>query len=455
MDINVELRGRNPILPINYHIPDCEARVMPDGRLYLFGSCDKDPSFYCSEEYQVFSTDDMIHWEAHGRSFSLSEIPREAKKTVPEVSWLSYVECFEDLPLQMRSRIPNIVSKMPFKLVRKLIAAGMKGQSPLVLYAPDAIERDGKYYLYYCLSNGSEGVAVAEKPSGPYRFCRQFAIAGIDPSVFIDDDGQAYLYWGQFLSSAARLLPDMVTIEEDSVVHGIVTEKEHFFHEGSSVRKRGDVYYYVFADSSSGKPTALGYAMGSSPLGPFRYQGVIIDNIGCDPESWNNHGSIEEYHGQWYVFYHRSSRGSNSMRRVCAEPITFREDGTIVPVEMTSMGAGDAFVVNEFIPAYTACSLSGKVCLMQDGESGRGELAEGFADGDSLYFKYIDIEEPGQVSVLLDEKGSADVRVYLDDILVYGGEVTGSVMVLPGRYTIHIQVNLPERYRLYGLKVTA
>ncbi|MCM1039971.1 MAG: family 43 glycosylhydrolase [Ruminococcus sp.] len=455
MDIKTKARGRNPILPLNYHIPDCEARVMPDGRLYLFGSCDTDSSFYCSEEYQVFSTDDMIHWQAHGRSFCLSEIPQKEQQTVSEVSWLSSVDSFEDLPLQMRSQIPNIVSKMPFKLVRKLIASGMKGGSQLVLYAPDAIEKDGKYYLYYCLSNGSEGVAIAEKPSGPYQFCTQFPIAGIDPSVFIDDDGQAYLYWGQFVSSAARLLPDMVTIEENSVVHGLVTEKEHFFHEGSSVRKRGDIYYYVFADSSSGKPTALGYAMGTSPLGPFRYQGVIIDNIGCDPESWNNHGSIEEYHGQWYVFYHRSSRGSNSMRRVCAEPITFREDGTIVPVEMTSMGAGSAFTVNEFIPAYTACRLSGKVRLMPDEESGQCELADGFADGDGLYFKYIDVEEQRQGSVFLEDKGSADVCVYLDDILIYGREVTAPVTVPPGRYTIRIQINMPEKYQLYGLKVSA
>lgn len=108
MDMKKKSFGRNPILPLNYHIPDCEARVMPDGRLYLFGSCDKDPSFYCSEEYQVFSTDDMIHWRAHGKSFDLSAIPQEDKQTVPDTLWLAAVNCFEDIPLQMRSHQDHI-----------------------------------------------------------------------------------------------------------------------------------------------------------------------------------------------------------------------------------------------------------------------------------------------------------------------------------------------------------
>ena len=95
-----------------------------------------------------------------------------------------------------------------------------------------------------------------------------------------------------------------ISFDEGAVVHDLVTEEEHYFHEGSSMRKIRDTYYYVYADMERGKPTALGYSTGKSPLGPFTYRGIVIDNDHCDPESWNNHGSIECVNGQWYVFYH-------------------------------------------------------------------------------------------------------------------------------------------------------
>ena len=103
----------------------------------------------------------------------------------------------------------------------------------------------------------------------------------------------------------------------------LITEAEHGFHEGASIRKRNGIYYLVYADISRGRPTCLAYATSRSPLGPFTKGGIIIDNTGCDPETWNNHGSIAEFNGQWYIFYHRSSQASNFNRRVCVEPIHF------------------------------------------------------------------------------------------------------------------------------------
>ncbi len=131
----------------------------------------------------------------------------------------------------------------------------------------------------------------------------------------------------------------MTSFCRKDVVDNLVTEEQHYFHEGSSVRKIGDTYYYVFADVERGKPTSLGYATGKSPLGPFTYRGIIIDNADCDPDSWNNHGSIECFNGQWYVFYHRSSRGTESFRRLCVEPITINPDGSIDEVKMTFPGS--------------------------------------------------------------------------------------------------------------------
>ena len=113
------------------------------------------------------------------------------------------------------------------------------------------------------------------------------------------------------------------------------------------MRKIGDTYYYVFASIAYGKPTSLSYATSKSPLGPFEYRGVIINNEECDPESWNNHGSIEKFGGQWYVFYHSCSGRSQLHRRLCIEKIEVLPDGTIPEVKMTSQGPGAPFGLGE------------------------------------------------------------------------------------------------------------
>jgi len=198
----------------------------------------------------------------------------------------------------------------------------------------------------------------------------------------------------------------MVEFEEGTMVKNLLTEEEHYFHEGSSMRKRGDTYYFVYSCMKRGKPTSLGYATGKSPLGPFTYQGIIIDNDGCDPQSWNNHGSIEEVNGQWYVFYHRSSQNRQTKRRLCIEPIYFNEDGTIQEVKMTSQGAGRPFAINETIEGYRACQLSGHIFI---GPTTNGlEGLSGIKDGDEAIFRYVEWEKSvNQVSI--SGTGSGDI----------------------------------------------
>lgn len=84
------------------------------------------------------------------------------------------------------------------------------------------------------------------------------------------------------------------------MVDGLVTEKDHYFHEGSFVFKRGKYYYYTYASiRRQHQATCLSYAMSESPLGPYVYKGEIIDNAGCDPAVWNNHGCVVEFNGRW------------------------------------------------------------------------------------------------------------------------------------------------------------
>ena len=362
-------KGRNPLLPWEICIPDGEAHVMPDGRVYLYGSLDTIPDGFCSGSYRVASSADLQSWQVHPTSFTAEQAPWAGQTASRQHSSLSGVTSFDELPAHIRQHLPESARSIPIDQIITAIQQSAQAGLPkdLRLYAPDAIEKDGRYYLYFCMSDDSEGVAVADAPQGPFTDAKRLPVQGIDPAVFVDDNGEAYYYWGQFSANGARLNPDMMSIDESTIREGILSEEEHHFHEGSSMRKRNGVYYYVFADTSRGKPTCLGYATGSSPLGPFTYRGVIIDNAACDPGSWNIHGSIEEVNGQWYVFYHRSSNNSQYLRRACAEPIFFDENGLIREVKMTSQGAGAPFAPGEAISARAACEVVGGAYIDADG----------------------------------------------------------------------------------------
>ena len=440
------MNGRNPFLPPELHIPDGEAHVMSDGRVYLYGSLDKDTDSFCSQEYVVASSADMQSWMIHpGPSFTSAQAPWGNSSGSKHHSSLSGVKCFDELPAHIRQLLPDSARKIPIEqIIRAIEQHSQKGlPKDLRLYAPDAIEKDGKYYLYFCMSDDSEGVAVADRPEGPFGNPVQLPVQGIDPAVFIDTDGQAYYYWGQFSANAAKLNPDMMSIDESSIVNGILTEQEHHFHEGSSVRKRGDTYYYVFADVSRGKPTCLGYATGKSPLGPFAYQGVIIDNEPCDPGSWNNHGSIEEVNGQWYVLYHRSNGNSQRMRRACAELIFFDENGLIREVKMTSQGAGKPFAPGEFIPAYTACEVMGGA----------------YVDGDALLlpagggavFRYFENQIPVH-KMMLEGDAVTALQICVDDSIVCDVTASEAIIFIPvGQHELCIQNCSDTQFCLTGV----
>jgi hypothetical protein len=140
--------------------------------------------------------------------------------------------------------------------------------------------------------------------------------------------------------------------------------------------------------SRSGRPTCIGYSTGKSPFGPFTYGGVIIDNDRCDPGNWNNHGSVVEFKGKWYVFYHRATHNSFTMRKACLEPIIFKEDGSIGEVEMTTQGASGPLDPFQQMDAERACLLHGNVRI-QACSAGNEEL-DGIRNGDKAAYKYFD-----------------------------------------------------------------
>jgi hypothetical protein len=226
----------------------------------------------------------------------------------------------------------------------------------------------------------------------------------------MDDDGQGYYIWGQFSAKIAKLNPNMIEIDKSTIKDGIVTEKEHFFHEGGYMIKRKGIYYFIFAHMGrAGMPTCIGYATSRYPMGPFKYGGVIIDNDHCDPGNWNNHGSIVEFKGNWYVLYHRSTHNSVTMRKACIEPIKFNDDGSINEVEMTTQGVAGPLDALQRMDAERACLLSGNVHIRACAADNE-ELA-GIADKDKAGYKYLNFMQGADSIVIRVAPGRNGGRI--------------------------------------------
>ena len=450
---------RNPILPLEYHVPDSEGHVMPDGKLYVYGSFDDREDVYCSEKYHVVSTTDMEHWIIHEESLNGNQIPWFNNPVAPKYPGIDWSHPTPFIQKMIQRDLENGVD------MKAKFEEEEKREKPALLFAPDCLERNGKYYLYFCMPDDSEGVAMSDRPEGPFTNPIQLPCGGIDPAIFIDDDGQAYYYWGQLFSHGVKLNEDMISFNRDEIVDDLVTEEEHFFHEGSSMRKIGDTYYYVYADMERGKPTSLGYSTSKSPMGPFTYRGIIIDNDGCDPASWNNHGSIECVNGQWYVFYHRCSRGVQQHRRLCIEKIEILEDGTIPEVKMTSQGIGEPFAPREVIKGYQACEMSGSVYIgvNEDVESAEEypEVLMNISAGDEVMFRYVKSEQEWKEIEIL-YSGAGKIQVYMNEKIVgtincdkvQGVNVAkSSIKCSSGQYELKLRFELAGQIKIYQVIV--
>lgn len=303
----------NPILPLSYAAPDGEAHVWRDdpNTLYLYASNDRIGGGNMDPWQYVWSTRDLVHWEKH----------------------------------------PGLDAR---------VAVGFEKVSSLP--ASDAIQRNGKYY-YYFTAGGCQCVAFSDCPGGPFLHAKripgtEWASCG-DPSVFVDDDNTPYLFWGQFKLHGCKLKDNMSELDEAFHKKELLTEERDGFHEGSSIRKRGNWYYMVYTDISRGSATCLSYAKARHPLGPYKKGGIIIDNLQCDIASWNNHGCITCFQNQWYVVYHRACHGLEmGGRKACMEPIYFDENGDIAEVKMTTQGVESPISAFQEMEAWRVCEYS-------------------------------------------------------------------------------------------------
>ena len=203
-------------------------------------------------------------------------------------------------------------------------------------WAIQTVERNGKYYLYAPLHGHGIGVLESDSPYGPFKdplgkplVWDQSNWYDIDPSVYTDDDGQAYMYWGNPHTFWAKLGEDMTSLTSE------VNKLPHIpnYQEGPWFYKRNGHYYLGFASTCC--PEALGYAMSDSPTGPWEWKGYIMKPTQRDR---GNHPGIVDYKGHSYVFgqnydlMHLETFVHHERRSVSATEITYNADGTIQEV---------------------------------------------------------------------------------------------------------------------------
>lgn len=457
----------NPYLPMGEYIPDGEPHVFGD-RVYIYGSHDQFGSWlYCFNDYLVWSApvDDLRNWTCHGVSYRKTDDPYNA--------------------------------------------AGK-----LELWAPDVVQgRDGRYYLYYCYRFlDAMGVAVSEKPEGPFCFYghvqypdgvdfgkRDHDGTPFDPAVLVDDDGRVYLYSGFAPKGklpikgnlqhdgcyVMELESDMMTIKAGPSVmipdvnHADGTQFEgHAFYEASSIRKFNGTYYFVY---SSFNGHELCYATSDKPTSGWVYRGILVSNgdIGLNGRkkeealyyTANNHGGIEYINGQYYIFYHRHTNYSQTARQGCAEKIHMDKAGCFSQVEMTSCGLnGGPLEGKGEYPAYICCNLmSQEGCFeypyqsvrltrkkahpfitqdQKDGEAGAQQYIANFRDDAVAGFKYFDLRTTEAIAIRYRGKANGVFEI----LTKLDGEPVAAIPVSPAEKekTAFVPIRVPhEKSPLY------
>jgi len=383
----------NPLI-MDQFTADPTARVF-EGKVYVYPSHDikappgykGKPNWFVMEDYHVFSSANLTDWEDHGVI---------VKQT--EVEWAD--------------------------------------PGAYAMWAPDAVFKDGKYYFYFpaiAKTGGFRiGVAVADKPYGPFKPMATpiEGVKGIDPAVLIDKDGSAYLYYSLDKIFVAKLKPNMLQIEGEPQVFDYLPKKG--LQEGPFVFERNGIYYLTYPHVEN-KTERLEYATSSSPMGPFKWAGVILDEAqsGC----WTVHHSIIDYQGQWYLFYHDKdlSPGFDKNRSARADKLYFNDDGTIRKVIPTLRGVGVVDAKSEIqIDRYSATSGEGiAVSFLDEANPHAGWKTSFNAASAWVRFNEVDFGQGGQKAIEVRAKapagGALEIRLDKPD-----GPVIGRIEVGQG-----------------------
>jgi hypothetical protein len=376
--------AQNPVIRDQF-TADPSARVF-NGRVYVYPSNDilaKEgkgrPGWFCMEDYRVFSSENLTEWTDHGVIVSQNK-----------VNWVD--------------------------------------STSYSMWAPDCIYRNGKYYFYFPANNNiantngrkgfSMGVAISDKPEGPFVPQPEpiKGAPGIDPNVFIDKDGQAYLYWAMGKIFVAKLNDNM--LELTSEPQEIKEMPEKGLKEGPWLFERNGIYYMTYPHVQD-KIERLEYAIGDNPMGPFKYAGVIMDEspMNC----WTNHQSFFEYKGQWYLFYHQNAYSPrfDKNRSICIDSMFFNEDGTIQKVTPTLRGVGTTSSSQKIqIDRYSAISGAGVSAeLIDTSDTFQGWKAVMSQPNDRMRYNAVDFgtRKPKTVQVKAHSEKGGILKISIND----------------------------------------
>lgn len=309
--------AENPIIQTHFS-PD-PAPMVHNGTVYVYTGDDiPGTSFFYMTKWRVSSSTDMVNWTDHGVPLALESF-----------SW-------------GRDRA----------------------------WASQCIERNGKFYWYICAQTDNNtmgiGVAVSNTPTGPFVDAIGKPLidgnwVNIDPTVFIDKDGQAYLYWGNPSCNYVKLNKDMISYSGEIVTipHTLETfggergrnrdanvKNVDSYVEGPWAYEHNGKYYLMYA--AGGVPEHISYSMSDSPVGPWKYVGKVMPNQ--ETNSFTNHAGMVDYKGKSYFFYHTGKlpNGGGYGRSTAIEEFTYNEDGTIPTILMTQEGVKPVGTVNPF-----------------------------------------------------------------------------------------------------------
>ena len=292
-------QAQNPIIQTSYTADP--APMVYNDKVYLYTGHDEDGSkWFTMNAWKLYTTSDMVNWTDHGEVLSFKDF-----------SWA-------------------------------------KGDA----WAAHCTEKDGKFYWYVTLTSRYNnrpaiGVAVADSPYGPFidplgKPLAQSGHGDIDPAVFIDDDGQAYLYWGNPNCYYVKLNEDMISYDGEIIKVPMTEEafgkregnpeRPTLYEEGPWLHKRNGLYYMLWAGGPI--PEHIGYSTSKSPAGPWKYAGKVMPTEGG---SFTNHPGVIDFKGETYFFYHNAGLpgGSGFTRSVCVEKLSFEKDGSISQLKMT------------------------------------------------------------------------------------------------------------------------
>lgn len=362
-----EQKYRNPIVQTCY---STDPAPMVDGdRLYVYtGHDEAGADFFWMYDWRVFSTADMVNWTDHGSPLSLASF-----EWADDRAW-----------------------------------------------APQCIARDGKYYFYVPvhskLSGGMAiGVAVGDTPYGPFKdalgkpLYENGSWDHIDPTVFIDDDGQAWIYWGNPRLYYAKLNRDMISI--DGEVKTIEFTEEGFgapdpskrergkkytdtYTEGPWAFKRNGIYYMMYA--AGGVPEHIAYSTSTTPTGPWTYRGTIMPQMN-ETQSFTNHAGICDFKGHSYFFYHTGNLpgGGGFGRSVAVEEFKYNADGTIPQILPTRTGVAPIGTLNPYqrVQGETMAYSMGVRTEWTDTE---GVFVSDIHHGDWIRLSEVDFGQEGQ-----------------------------------------------------------